>query len=143
MGRRERVVPDGPLRDFALGLRALREAAGGPTYRAMAARAGFSAAALSIAANGERLPSLEVTLAYVGACGGDMAEWERRWNGLAVQLSGTPAPRPSSVVVPSADRPARRRWVWALAAAGAAAMLSASAVLVTARARRGAVRPRC
>jgi hypothetical protein len=107
MGRRERDVPDGPLRDFAMGLRALRKAAGGPTYRAMSMRAGFSAAALSTAAAGERLPSLPVTLAYVGACGGDMAEWDRRWNAMVVQISGGSGPFPSS---PNGGRRTRRRW---------------------------------
>jgi hypothetical protein len=28
---------------------------------------------------GRRLPTLEVTLAYVAACDGDLEQWERRW----------------------------------------------------------------
>lgn len=43
----------------------------------------FSASTLSEAASGKRLPSLEVTLAYVRACGGDVAEWEKRWRQVA------------------------------------------------------------
>ncbi|MFI9551253.1 helix-turn-helix domain-containing protein [Nonomuraea endophytica] len=89
-GRRERPVPAGPLRDFAEGLRALRAAAGRPSYRALETRAGYSASALSAAAAGERLPSLPVTLAYVGACGGDMVAWEHRWH-LACATCQPPA----------------------------------------------------
>jgi hypothetical protein len=128
MGRRERDVPDGPLRDFAMGLRALRKAAGSPTYRAMSMRAGFSAAALSTAAAGERLPSLSVTLAYVGVCGGDMAEWDRRWNEIVAQTSGGSAPS-SAGSSSFSGRPARRWWwLWVLVAAAVAVALSAAAV---------------
>lgn len=89
MGRREEPLSDGPLRDFAQSLRDLRTAAGSPTYRALERKAGFSASALSAAAKGERLPTLEVTLAYVGACGGDVQAWETRWQELAASLEGT------------------------------------------------------
>jgi hypothetical protein len=85
-GRRERPIPPGPLNEFAQGLRDLRASAGQPTYRALERRAGYSSSALSAAAAGERLPSLAVTLAYVGACDGDMAAWEVRWELLAAQL---------------------------------------------------------
>lgn len=81
-----------PLHAFACDLRDLRRRAGAPPYRLLAQRAGFSAAALSCAADGKRLPSLEVTLAYVGACGGDSAEWERRWQELQSQVRPAPAP---------------------------------------------------
>ncbi|CAL9424968.1 nSTAND1 domain-containing NTPase [Streptomyces sp. enrichment culture] len=81
MGRRERPVDpaEGPVQQFAYELRKLREEAGRPTYRQLAARCEYSVTTLSQAAAGERLPSLAVTLAYVTACGGDPAEWERRW----------------------------------------------------------------
>jgi len=81
MARKARPVdPDAsPLHAFAHDLRVLREHAGNPTYRVLARTAGFSATTLSEAAGGVRLPSLDVTLAYVGACGGDGAEWEERW----------------------------------------------------------------
>ncbi|MEU2427086.1 helix-turn-helix domain-containing protein [Streptomyces sp. NPDC007851] len=88
MGRRERELEQGPLFEFATDLRQLRAQAG-MTYRALAGRAGYSASALSAAANGESLPSLDVTRAYVGACGGDEAEWERRWRDLAADLRRT------------------------------------------------------
>ncbi|MEU0408820.1 hypothetical protein ABZ307_13565 [Streptomyces griseorubiginosus] len=81
MGRRETPVDPaaGPVPRFAYDLRKLRQEAGGPTYRELARRAHFSVTALSQAAAGEQLPSLQVTLAYATACGGDPGEWERRW----------------------------------------------------------------
>ncbi|WP_159044536.1 helix-turn-helix domain-containing protein, partial [Streptomyces sp. NRRL B-24085] len=81
MGRRETPVDPaaGPVPRFAYALRKLRQEAGGPTYRELARRAHFSVTALSQAAAGEHLPSLQVTLAYAAACGGDPDEWERRW----------------------------------------------------------------
>jgi WD40 repeat protein len=85
--RRER--PLGPGDDvvvrFAADLRLLREKAGGPTYRELSSRAGYSAAALSEAAGGRKLPGLAVTAAYVTACGGDVREWEDRWRAIAAE----------------------------------------------------------
>lgn len=103
MPRRPRPLnpDDGPLQAFAYELRCLREAAGNPTYRALAATAGFSATTLSDAAGGVRRPTLDVTLAYVGACSGDVKLWERHWYALDRRLAastGTDARvRPSSV----------------------------------------------
>ncbi|MEU5400273.1 hypothetical protein ABZ348_13395 [Streptomyces sp. NPDC005963] len=102
MGRREKPLePDaGPVQRFASELRELRRAAGGPTYRAMAKSCPYSAPTLSIAAAGERLPSLAVTLAYVAACGGDAEVWEKRWHMAATDEAdhtrddGTHAPYP-------------------------------------------------
>ncbi|MFF0861018.1 helix-turn-helix domain-containing protein [Nonomuraea sp. NPDC003560] len=81
MGRREQPLDpaSGPIARFAYELRKLRQEAGGLTYRAMAARAHYSAATLAQAAAGYRLPSLPVALAYVRACGGDVETWRRRW----------------------------------------------------------------
>ncbi|WP_443066422.1 nSTAND1 domain-containing NTPase [Streptomyces sp. NBC_01262] len=71
-------------------MRELRHRTGGITYRAMAGRAGYTAATLSEAAAGERLASLPVVLAYVRACGGDAHEWERHWQQAAQDESGQP-----------------------------------------------------
>ncbi|WP_328549195.1 hypothetical protein [Streptomyces platensis] len=81
MGRPENPIDpqDGPVQRFAYELRKLRDQAGAPAYRGMARRAGYSAATLSQAAAGERLPTLPVLLAYVRVCGGDEEEWRRRW----------------------------------------------------------------
>jgi WD40 repeat protein/transcriptional regulator with XRE-family HTH domain len=80
-GRREVPVDPaaGPVQRFAFELRKLRAEADGITYRALAQRAGYSVTTLSQAAAGEQLPTLPVALAYAGACGGDLAEWEARW----------------------------------------------------------------
>ncbi|WNM35759.1 hypothetical protein RKE30_38065 [Streptomyces sp. Li-HN-5-11] len=69
----------GPVQRLAYQLREARRAAGSPSYQSMAKKAAFSAATLSRAAAGERLPSWEVVQGYVRACGGDPAEWETRW----------------------------------------------------------------
>ncbi|WP_370944815.1 hypothetical protein AB5J62_37695 [Amycolatopsis sp. cg5] len=91
MPRRER--PLGPGDDvvvrFAAGLRRLREDAGGPTYRELSVRAGYSAAALSDAASGRKLPGLALTTAYVTACEGDADAWETRWRSVAAELAAT------------------------------------------------------
>ncbi|TCO47410.1 hypothetical protein [Actinocrispum wychmicini] len=68
------------LREFAAGLRHVREDAGQPTYRELSRRAHYSPATLSEAASGHRLPSLAVTMAYVQACSGDTALWKDRWH---------------------------------------------------------------
>ncbi|MGW3960809.1 nSTAND1 domain-containing NTPase [Amycolatopsis sp. NPDC005003] len=81
MPRHERpLTEDGTAANFAIGLRELRRMAGNPPYRELGRRAHYSAGTLSDAAAGRKLPSLPVTLAYVRACGGDVAEWEQRWH---------------------------------------------------------------
>ncbi|GGR86791.1 hypothetical protein GCM10010252_26840 [Streptomyces aureoverticillatus] len=105
MGRREKPIDPGagPVQGFAFALRKLREEAGGPPYREMAKTAGYSIAALARAAAGETLPSLALTLAYVKACRGELAEWERRWQAVRDEE----AAQPSETDVESADPPYR------------------------------------
>jgi hypothetical protein len=93
MARRPRLVDPtaGPIEAFAHDLRELREKAGNPTYRTLARKAGYSPSTLSEAACGQRLPSLSVTLAYVGACGGDLDEWRVRWHDLAATKANSSA----------------------------------------------------
>lgn len=93
-GRREVPVDPaaGPVQRFAFELRKLRAEAGGITYRALAQRAGYSVTTLSKAAGGEQLPTLPVVLAYVRACGGEVARWEARWK-EAVEESAGEGPR--------------------------------------------------
>ncbi|MFJ7147067.1 XRE family transcriptional regulator [Streptomyces sp. NPDC100445] len=108
MPRKESPLPEGdnPVVRFAAELRELRRTAGGPSYRALAARAHYSVGTLSSAAAGRSLPSLEVTRAYVGACGGDVARWEARWHATAgdIALAGsgaaTGAPPPDADASP-------------------------------------------
>ena len=73
MSRTERPLdPNGdPLQAFAARLRTLREDAGRPTYAALARRTHRSPSTLSEAAGGRKFPSLDTTLAYVRALGGD------------------------------------------------------------------------
>ncbi len=73
----------GPLACFAADLRALREAAGSPTYRVMAARTGLPAASLARTASGQVLPGVRLVRGYVAACGGDELTWIARWRALA------------------------------------------------------------
>lgn len=107
-------MPPGPLQPFAQGLRDLRMEAGNPSYRAMERRAGYSASALSAAAAGDRLPSLAVTQAYVGACGGDQEEWARIWYQIRADQD-----RAHDIRIPPAvsRRPLIRVWI-TLAALG-------------------------
>ncbi|MFF2197456.1 hypothetical protein [Streptomyces sp. NPDC058157] len=108
MARKERPLEgeDGPLLEFATDLRRLRHEAGSPPYRDMAGRAHYSVATLSGAAAGRRLPSLDVTLAYVRACGGDADAWERRWRAAAVELAADGCgPGPAGAAAAAADGP--------------------------------------
>ncbi|UUU32759.1 hypothetical protein JIX56_24290 [Streptomyces sp. CA-210063] len=90
MARPERPLDPGagPAQRLAHELRQLRRAAGSPSYRTMADTAGFSAATLSKAAAGTRLPSLAVLQGYVRACGGDPGEWEPRWKEAEAEVAG-------------------------------------------------------
>ena len=94
MPRGERPLDggEGPLLRFAGDLRKLREAAGRPPYRELARRAHYSAATLSDAAAGRKLPTLPVTVAYARACGGEAGEWERRWQETAAALAAEAEP---------------------------------------------------
>ncbi|MFS8096058.1 XRE family transcriptional regulator [Lentzea alba] len=91
MPRTERPLDsaDSELGRFAADLRALRDKAGKPSYRALASQAHYSAVTLSDAAGGKKLPTLAVTLAYVTACGGKAEEWEQRWRDIAAPPAPT------------------------------------------------------
>ena len=75
----------GPLAEFAVELRQLRELAD-VTYRELAQRAHCSASALSQAASGRRLPTWEVTRAFVDGCGGNQQQWRVRWQAVAAEI---------------------------------------------------------
>jgi hypothetical protein len=101
MPRPERQLDpaNGTIAEFAARLRRLRHHAGSPGYRRLARIAHYSSTTLSDAANGRRMPSLDVTLAYVRACDGDPVEWETRWRTTVARLSA------SGLRVPPAVRP--------------------------------------
>jgi WD40 repeat protein len=112
MPRPERPLDpaDGPVSEFAAQLRELRQAAGNPGYRRLAQRAHYSAATLAAAASGRRLPSLEVTLAFVDACGGDREAWRARWRAVAAQVEiAAPAAVASGSDGAGADAPSPYR----------------------------------
>src|SRR5690349_18827420 len=94
VGRPEKPVDPsaGPVQRLAWQLRQLREQAGNPSYRLLARRAHYSASTLADAAKGDRLASLEVTLAYVDALGGDTDEWRARWTATADSTAEEPRP---------------------------------------------------
>lgn len=102
-----------PLARFAADLRQLRNDAGTPTYRTLGTRASYSASALSGAASGDKLPTLEVTLAYVRACEGDEAAWAQRWHQVRAELAPCPDPqRGTPPPVPGPAGPRRQaRWL--------------------------------
>lgn len=80
MGRSHTPIdPGSPFADFASGLRHLKRTSS-LTYRQMSRRARYCASVLSEAASGRRLPTLDVTLAYVRVCGGSESEWSARWD---------------------------------------------------------------
>ncbi|ROO60744.1 uncharacterized protein DUF2690 [Micromonospora sp. Llam0] len=114
----------GPLGAFVADLEQLRRDAGQPSLRKMAERAHYSHTALSSVLSGTRLPSLELTLAFVRACDGDENTWRQRWSQVDALVNGA---------APPADRPAVREphvSRRALAATGGIAAVVAAVILV-------------
>jgi hypothetical protein len=107
------IAPDG-LEAFARDLRTLRAKAE-LDYPEMAERSHYTMKTLVSAAGGLRLPTLPVAVAYVRACGGDVAEWEERWQKLATKITAEaskkrhdgdePAPPPEPADLPAAAAP--------------------------------------
>ena len=78
----------GRAQSFARDLRALRAGAQ-LDYPEMAEASHYEMKTLASAAGGLRLPTLPVAVAYVRACGGNLAEWEDRWQKLAADHRGS------------------------------------------------------
>ena len=83
------IAPDG-LESFARDLRALRAKAE-LEYPEMAETSHFTMKTLASAAGGLRLPTLPVAVAFVRACGGNVAEWEERWQKIADTITAEAA----------------------------------------------------
>jgi hypothetical protein len=98
------IAPDG-LESFARDLRALRAKAE-LDYPEMAEVSHYTMKTLASAAGGLRLPTLPVAVAYVRACGGNVAEWEERWQKLATKITADTAKKRRALPEP-ADTPAR------------------------------------
>jgi hypothetical protein len=84
---------------FARDLRVLRSRVG-LDYPDMAEKSHYTMRTLASAAGGLRLPTLPVLIAYVNACGGDVAEWEERWGRL------TKSGKKNQTALPAGDEPA-------------------------------------
>ena len=79
------ATPQEQLEAFAKDLRELRGKAG-LGYPEMAELSHYTMKTLASAAGGLNLPTLPVTMAYVRACEGSVADWEDRWHRLADAL---------------------------------------------------------
>jgi hypothetical protein len=88
------IAPDG-LESFARDLRALRAEAE-LDYPELAELSHYTMKTLASAAGGLRLPTLPVAVAYVRACGGNVAEWEDRWQKLAEKITAEGAKKRQS-----------------------------------------------
>ena len=104
------IAPDG-LEAFARDLRALRAKAE-LDYPEMAEVSHYTMKTLASAAGGLRLPTLPVAVAYVRACGGNVSEWEERWQKLADKLTADAAKKrrddepPEPAEAPAIEPPA-------------------------------------
>jgi transcriptional regulator with XRE-family HTH domain len=70
---------DDAVMAFKRALRELKERAGNPSFRDLADRVDYSRTVLAQAISGRGMPTWSVTAAFVRGCGGDEAEWHRRW----------------------------------------------------------------
>jgi hypothetical protein len=93
MGRPEEpLVRDGSLvREFAFWLRDLRNRSG-LTYQQLARAANYATSTMQAAAGGRSLPTLKVTTAFVNACAGDEAAWQRYWRQVKRALDADSPP---------------------------------------------------
>jgi hypothetical protein len=107
MGRPQQdIVPDGsPTRLFALCLRDLRSNAG-LTFEQLARRTGFSKTTVNDAMRGKVLPTRIVTLAIVGACGGNRERWAAFWRQVRRALDPDASAAPGEITPPPRDPPA-------------------------------------
>ncbi|MDX3310009.1 helix-turn-helix transcriptional regulator [Streptomyces sp. ME08-AFT2] len=107
MGRPQKeIVLDGsPSRLFAYWLRDLRTAAG-LTLDQLARRTGYGRTTVSDAMRGERHPTRPVTLAVVGACGGDVQRWAEYWAQVRRALDPDRPDGPAGIDPPPWDGPA-------------------------------------
>jgi hypothetical protein len=97
------------LTGFVADLAELRREAGQPSLRKMAGVSHYSHTALSSVLSGTRLPSQELTLAFVRACGGDEQAWRERWRREYELLHGPPAQTVVAGGPGTASAPDRRR----------------------------------
>ncbi|MER6453304.1 helix-turn-helix transcriptional regulator [Streptomyces sp900105245] len=109
MGRPQKdLVLDGSAeRLFAYWLRDLRGSAG-LTLEQLARRTGYGRTTVSDAMRGKTHPTRPVTLAIVGACGGDVRRWGEYWAQVRRALDPHCPDGPAAVTPPPWDGPADR-----------------------------------
>ncbi|ASW53810.1 DUF2690 domain-containing protein [Plantactinospora sp. KBS50] len=128
-----RAGGDVRLDEFVADLARLRREAGQPSLRKMAETAHYSHTALSTVLSAARLPSLELTLAFVRACGGDEDVWRERWQREYALVRGDqpvdrqPGGQSAREAVPVPPRRTVSRWVL-LTVAGLTALVVAAVV---------------
>lgn len=107
MGRPEAPLDsDGSaLKELAIELRGLRQRAG-LTYKQLAKATLYGSSTLQEAAAGRRLPTLDVTLAIVQACDGDVAAWREYWTQVHNAANGGAPPETVAAVSPPWRSPA-------------------------------------
>jgi hypothetical protein len=141
MDQADPVAPaetDDPVQRLVAELNQLRISAGKPSYRQLADRTYYSRSALWRATRSSRQPSRDITLALACACGGDRAEWDRKWSAMRAQASANAAatgPGRAAPSVAEATRPAqaplaRRRWPGRSATILAIAAVAAGAAVI-------------
>jgi len=103
----------------------------------MAGQAHYSVTTLSVAASGQHMPSLPVTLAYVRACGGDIEEWTCRWHAADAELECQQARRAALPASQAPDEAALRSrgplWLGVTAAIAVLALVEAIVIIMLAR----------
>lgn len=142
------------LEAFMAELRHLRERAGEPSFRRMAAKSGaVSHATLHLTVTGHRLQPWETVREFVRACEGDESEWHARWQEVSRALShsreradagadadadaGTEAETAAADHTDTEDAPGstrpwwRSRWLVVLAPAAVVAVLAVVAFRIT------------
>jgi tetratricopeptide (TPR) repeat protein/DNA-binding XRE family transcriptional regulator len=101
VGERRRPVSEDPVARFGWRLRDLRQASG-MTLRQLESVAGYARSTLSAAESGSRLPSWDVTEAYVRGCGQrDLGRWRGWWEMLAETATPALATQAPPVPVPA------------------------------------------
>ena len=117
-----------PVAELVDDLRQLRCASGAPSYAQLGKATGIPRSTLYDAFQGGRMPSLEVTLAVVRACGGDEDAWRQRWTSVRHGLDSPSEPPPDVAGrPPSSGRRIHRRTVL-IAVALVGALIAAGAI---------------
>lgn len=97
--RRIPLAGSGRQAELAQRLRGLRDASG-LTLRQLAAKSGYSPAALSQAESGRTVPSWDLVAAFAQTCGEDPVRWRHQWELARATPIATEQDRPPVAAVP-------------------------------------------